>query len=102
VCGIIWAGCATTNAIVLDCESKGLTPSGIFRNESCELKWLGTWLAAKRASGDPTFDLLVAASKMRISVAKSLFPNASIGLYSSPSGPGGFAHEVAALTIAYG
>ena len=84
----ITGGFATTNAIVLDCESRGKTP-----HESCELKWLGTWLAAKRATGDPTFDKLVAASKMRMAVAKSLFPRASIGFYSSPTGPGGFVDE---------
>ena len=84
----ITGGFATTNAIVLDCES-----SGALAGQSCELKWLGTWLAAKRASGDPTFDRLVSATKMRMAVAKSLFPHASIGYYSSPTGPGGFAGE---------
>ena len=44
-------GFATANAIVLDCESHGRTS-----HESCELKWLGTWLALKRATGDGTFE----------------------------------------------
>lgn len=86
----ITGGFATTNAIILDCE---MHVSGASPSESCELKWLGTWLAAKRVSGDATFDRLVAATKMRIAVAKSLFPRASIGVYSSPTGPGGFAGE---------
>lgn len=90
----ITGGFATTNAIILDCEM-----GGALRNESCELKWLGTWLAAKRASGDQTFDRIVAATKMRIAVAKSLFPRASIGVYSSPTGPGGFAGENFALAM---
>ena len=44
-------GFAAANAIVLDCESHGRTS-----HESCELKWLGTWLALKRATGDGTFE----------------------------------------------
>jgi hypothetical protein len=47
----------------------------------------------KRATGDQTFDRLVAANKMRMSVAKALFPRAQVGFYSSPTGPGGFASE---------
>ena len=37
----ISGGFATTNAIVLDCESKAAGCVGC----SCEMKWLGTWLA---------------------------------------------------------
>eukprot|EP01043_Picozoa_sp_COSAG02_P046198 COSAG02_NODE_4301_length_5532_cov_4.804120_1_plen_294_part_00 len=87
-------GFATNNAIILDCEMRGA-----LRNESCELKWLGSWLAAKRTSGDATFDRLVAATKMRVAVAKSLFPQALIGVYSSPTGPGGFASENFSLAM---
>lgn len=36
---------------------------------------------------------------MRIAVAKSLFPHASIGFYSSPTGPGGFKGENFSLAM---
>ena len=77
----ISSGLQTTNAIVLDIE----TPAN--------LKLLGTHLTAKRATGDPTFDRLVAALRMRVRVAKQLCPRAQVGVYGSPNGPNSYKTE---------
>ena len=68
-------GSATRNAIVLDLEAPA------------NLKLLGTWL------GTPTFAAVVRGLKMRVAVARRVFPHAPLGMYGSPNGPNSFVGE---------
>ena len=77
----IVGGLNTTNLIILDIE--GAVP----------LKMLGLWLADERANATTTFQDVIAAYKLRVSVARSVFPQAEIALYGSPAQPASFAGE---------
>ena len=74
-------GFNTTNLIIFDIES------------AVPLKKLGTWLADERANGSMTFKSVVAAYKLRVSVAKSVFPHAKFAFYGSPGQPDSFSGE---------
>jgi hypothetical protein len=71
----IVGGFNTTNLIILDIE--GPVP----------LKMLGVWLAAERANGSTTFSDVVRAHKLRLAVARQVFPNAALAVYGSPAQP---------------
>jgi hypothetical protein len=71
----IVGGFNTTNLIILDIE--GALP----------LKKLGVWLADERVNGSTTFKSVVAAYKMRVAVARLVFPHAQFALYGSPAQP---------------
>ena len=74
-------GFNTTNLIIFDIES------------AVPLKKLGTWLADERANGSMTFKSVVAAYKLRVAVAKSVFPHAKFAFYGSPGQPDSFSGE---------
>jgi hypothetical protein len=74
-------GFNTTNLIIFDVES------------AVPLKKLGTWLADEIANGSTVFKSIVAAYKLRVAVAKSVFPRAKFAFYGSPGQPDSFASE---------
>lgn len=77
----IIGGFNTTNSIIFDIE------------EPANLKYLGLWLEEERINGTDTFNRMVQAIRMRIRIAKTLFSNASFGIYGTPNGPLSFPNE---------